>query len=244
MPDRRHDVGIVILSCDRYADIWPIYFDLFFKFWPDCPYPVYLTSNFLRFDHPRVTTLPCLADADWSRCTRSSLRDFPHDRILFLMDDAFFVKRICTDRIEEMCSWCATHDAAFGKLSELNIPTDGHGSNPSRIALAFPYRATLMGSLWRRDVFADILQDGETAQQFELIGSGRSAKYDDFFRFTDPQFPFLHGIKKGKWYPSAVRSLRRMGYNVDTRVRPTLPVFTWHSKIARKVRGLLHRIGI
>ena len=36
------DSAILILSCDKFSDLWKPFFDLFWKYWPDCPYNVYL----------------------------------------------------------------------------------------------------------------------------------------------------------------------------------------------------------
>ncbi len=41
------ELAILVCSCDKYADVWEPFFKLFFKFWPDCPYPIYLLSNYL-----------------------------------------------------------------------------------------------------------------------------------------------------------------------------------------------------
>jgi hypothetical protein len=34
------DVSAVVLSHDGYADLWPAFFELLFRFWPDLPYPL------------------------------------------------------------------------------------------------------------------------------------------------------------------------------------------------------------
>lgn len=46
---RAADVAVVVASCDAYADLWEPFFRLFRRYWPDCPYPVYLGSNFRTY---------------------------------------------------------------------------------------------------------------------------------------------------------------------------------------------------
>ena len=53
----RHQSAVLILSCDKYADIWTTFFAFFFKYWPDCPFTIYLASNEKQFEHDRVVTI-------------------------------------------------------------------------------------------------------------------------------------------------------------------------------------------
>jgi len=41
----RANCSILIPSCDKYSDLWRPFFTLFWRHWPDCPFPVYLGSN-------------------------------------------------------------------------------------------------------------------------------------------------------------------------------------------------------
>ena len=43
MADER--VTLLVPSCDRYADLWPPFFALLRRQWPDCPFPVVVGSN-------------------------------------------------------------------------------------------------------------------------------------------------------------------------------------------------------
>ena len=39
------DMCILVVSCDKYADCWTPFSDCMRKFWPYCPYPVYLCTE-------------------------------------------------------------------------------------------------------------------------------------------------------------------------------------------------------
>ena len=49
-----------------YADLWPIFFELLFRFWPDLPYPLHLVSNHRTFSDSRVTPVRVGDDRSWS----------------------------------------------------------------------------------------------------------------------------------------------------------------------------------
>ena len=37
--------SVLVPSCDAYADLWIPFFALFWRYWSDCPFPVYLGTN-------------------------------------------------------------------------------------------------------------------------------------------------------------------------------------------------------
>jgi len=82
-------VGVLVLSCDKYVDIWHAFFTLFFRYWPDCPFPVYLLSNFKSFDHPHVKPILVGEDETWSISVSKALKKFPHDIALITLEDFF-----------------------------------------------------------------------------------------------------------------------------------------------------------
>ena len=71
----------------------------------------------------------------------------------------------------------------------------------------------------------DVLQEGESAWQFEMHGTFRSEKYKAFYSTYQPFFSIIHGIERGKWINSAYRKLLIRGYKLDTSRG-----FMYHSK--------------
>ena len=45
MIDKNSQYAVVVSSCDAYSDAWKPFFKLFFKYWSDCPFPIYLVTN-------------------------------------------------------------------------------------------------------------------------------------------------------------------------------------------------------
>ena len=52
-----NNVDVLFTSCDKYQDLWGPFFTLFFRYWQDCPYLVYIGSNHFKYDHERVNTI-------------------------------------------------------------------------------------------------------------------------------------------------------------------------------------------
>ena len=47
--DENDDVAFLIVSCDRYSDLWEAFFTLLSKYWPDKNFHTYLLSNKKKF---------------------------------------------------------------------------------------------------------------------------------------------------------------------------------------------------
>lgn len=52
-----NDCTIVVSTCDAYRDLWPAFFALFKRYWPDCPYKIVLNTETLDFQWPGFLAL-------------------------------------------------------------------------------------------------------------------------------------------------------------------------------------------
>ena len=91
---KQGNVGVLINSCDKYSDVWEIFFPLFFKYWPNCPWEVYLGSNTKSYYHPKLKSILIGEDISWADSTSKMLEQIPHEHILFLLDDFFIFKYV------------------------------------------------------------------------------------------------------------------------------------------------------
>ena len=93
MSDKNHQnskCAVLVPSCDPYMDLWRPYFALFFRYWNDCPYRIYLGANKLSYDHPRVTTLHSGQGTNWANRVREHVELIDAEYILLFLEDFFF----------------------------------------------------------------------------------------------------------------------------------------------------------
>ena len=210
---------LVVLSCDRYSDLWPIYFHLFFKYWPSCPFPVCLASNQKRYADPRVTTLLSGDDQDWSSSVRRSLGQIRSKYIFAMLDDALLIAPVNTAAISNVVGWAIENSARYVRFRSFPSPDKRHDEKVGVISAGVLYRTAIIPSLWERETFLNLLSDGESAWEFEMNGTVRSYRYGGFFGTWENYFHYIHGVEKGLWLRSAVNELRRRGLQVDLRRR-------------------------
>jgi len=201
------------MSCDRYSDLWSPYFAAFFDHWSDCPFPVYLLANEREFQHPRVTTLRSGPDLDWSSSLIAGLGLFPHRHVLTLFEDLFFLHKIETARVTDLCNWAAVNAASYLRM-KASPPPDEPTSRPDvgRVHESALYRTALHGALTERQYLVGLIRPGESAWHFEIFSPGRAAADSRFYSTFEDIFRTTNGVEKGLWYPDVLRTLRERGY--------------------------------
>ena len=93
------DVSAVVLSHDRYADLWPAFFELLFRFWPDLPYRLHLVSNHRTFPDDRIIPVLVGDERSWSQTLMCALDHVPGRYVLLMLEDYFLTGRVDTARI-------------------------------------------------------------------------------------------------------------------------------------------------
>lgn len=205
------DVSILINSCDKYADIWPVFFTLFWKNWPDCPYPVYLGTNMKTWDDERVHVLQVGPDISWADTTIKMVKMIPSKYILFFLDDFLIWEKVNTDEVVALVEKMKSLDIDYLRLRNwppMYQPVDGY-PDIVQVRSGTSYRCALEIAFWRRDVFLDLIVPGETPWEMEKIGSSRSNDLTGFYATRKNLFKRTNGLERGKWIRDNLAGLRR-----------------------------------
>ncbi|MGA8324201.1 MAG: hypothetical protein WBE48_14970 [Xanthobacteraceae bacterium] len=214
------EVSVVVASYDGCADIWPGFFGLVSRFWPDLPYPLYLISNHLAFSDERVTSLCVGDDVSWSETLARGLERVPSRYVLLILDDFFLAAPVDTALVQRMHATMVDKDAAYLRLvpnPKADIPF-ADMPEIGTVAKGAPYRASLQMAFWNRRKLLDLLRREESAWDFELKGSRRSdAMSEPFLSVCDggPTIPYRHVLRRGKLLPDAVRFFAPLGVSFD-----------------------------
>src|SRR5882724_5366514 len=86
--DTAMDCALVISSCDAFSDVWEAYFTFLHKYWPDCPYRIYLLTDKKIYSDSRVTTL-ALGEygTGWAPRIIDGLKRIPEKYVLYVQED-------------------------------------------------------------------------------------------------------------------------------------------------------------
>ncbi len=244
MPDKNlsaaSELAVLVLSCDRYADLWPPFFALFKKYWPDCPYPVYLGANTRAYADGKVTSLGTGADENWSDSARAIVSQIPEPYVLILLEDFLLTQPVDSGLMAQCLGWMKELDAGYMRLKPYPPPDRRIAGIPlvGEIETGAPYRVSLMAAIWEKDTFLQALKSGESAWQMELLGSARSGQLKKrFFCTWRPVIHYLGGVTFGKWLPAAVKFCRKEGIALDLAARGQMSTAQILTRNLRKLTG-------
>lgn len=227
------NVAILVCSCDKYSDIWKPMFEMFFKFWPDCPFKIYLMANHKEYGDRRVTTLCIGDDVGWSVGFKKALESISEDYVYIIMEDYILKEKVDSSEfyklveymIGEQADYIRTYPSLYsnepfyGKLANINI---------GQVKKDDPYRISLQAGLWKRQYVLSIIDDKDSAWEFEHMGSKRSRKDNSkILCVLDKNHIIFNyyctGVIQGYWIKEAVELCQQNGVYIDTSVRPIEP---------------------
>lgn len=212
-------LAIVVASCDKYSDLWEPLFGEFFRYWPECKYPIYLIANKKTYDDPRVTTLLAGEDVDWTSTVARSLEKLQHSHILFWIDDAFLDEKVKVHQIEKYWNLVKELDMNFLRLRPNPLPEKKLNSEIGILGLDATYRVTLFATIWKMTTLKKILIPGESAWEFEIQGTERSRGMEGFYSILGEIFSYQHGVERGIWIRGTCRYLELLGYDLNFQYR-------------------------
>lgn len=230
--------AVLVISSDGYRDLWRPFFTLFWRYWPDCPFPVYLGTNRAQYDEPRVTTLAAGADP-WSKQLRLCLNRIDDEYVLLLLEDYFLNKPVSSAAIIEHLKLL---HALRGTVLRLypkpgpDLPVPGR-AGVGRIHPRARYRISTQAALWSRIELLSLLEDEESPWDFERNGTTRSqAKPEGFYAACKPALSYRHVVERGRWFRSAARYYERQQIGCDFQARPVMGLLTALKKAVNRSR--------
>lgn len=200
------DIAILVLSCDKYSDLWDGFFHQLRKNFL-VSNQIYLVSNFKEYETPLFPQLRVILngeDTNWSDGLKKVLNEIPEESVFILLEDIFISSKVPTERVEKLFKWFSS-----GKIQHLKYM----GSPPAQIyvdndlyryEIGMPYLVSACG-LWDKNYLLSLLVGGENAWEFEINASYR-AKYSahSFFGLAPPLFSYKNMVEKGCWIKSSI----------------------------------------
>jgi hypothetical protein len=233
------EMALLVLSCDKYCDLWNPFFTLLFRYWPDCPYPVYLASNFRTYSDKRVKTITVGKDKDWSSNLGIALQQMPYSHLILLLEDYLLTEPVDTARIRNLVAYMKRKRAGCLRLFSCPGPDVPCTDNleVGEILKGSGYRLSLQAAIWDKQILLGLLREGETPWELEVKGSRRTDELSvPFLSITKGVRPavsyFCTAVVRGKWLRDAVDLCREEGIRIDLQVRECEP---WHSYVRRVV---------
>jgi hypothetical protein len=212
------ELPVLVVSCDRYADLWRPFFELFWRRWRDCSGPVYLGTNYQSFDDPRVQTLRVGADVNWAGGVISMLDRIRTDYVIVMLEDFLLMETVDNARIQRLANIASSEGLGCLRLYSI-FPPETIVTRYPGLGVFVPgakWRVTAQAAIWNVATLRRLLVPGFSAWDFELIGSQMSDfMSDQIWGVIRPALVYDHAIEKGKWRPQGLAICSAAGVRVD-----------------------------
>lgn len=214
---------VLVMSCDAYKDLWTPFFTLFWRYWNDCPWPVYLGTNQELFPDERVTTVKT-GDHAWSERVRFCLNEIDSDFVLLMLEDYFLDSPVSTSELNRALDALASLGGAQLRLYPLPGPNRKAAANPAfgSIDSRAAYRVSTQAAFWKREHLIDLLAVGESIWDFEWKGTERSRNYAGYYATYRAILRYEQVIERGEWFRGAARRFGSQNIGCDFTVRPVM----------------------
>lgn len=208
---RTSDVAVLVISCDKYSDLWKPFFEIFFKQWPDCPYPVYLGSNLLHYPDDRVTTIKTGSDTSWGGNAARMLDSIESDYVILFLEDFLITKRVITERINSLVELAEERSLGCLRLISglpLAFPPSSRIAGLEGVGVIGKeqlYRVSAQVAIWKVATLRKLLLQGMTPWEFEEIGTEIASKFEEeFWAVYESAVSYDQFVEKGKWKPEGL----------------------------------------
>lgn len=230
-------LAILMLSCDKYSDLWDDFFNLKERFWPDCPYHCYLATDTKEYHRDGVETIHFGNIRTWSICAAKAIEQIKEPYIALFLEDAFICKTIDTSIVEENLQLFIDKKMDFltmerNRMEKALSPEDQVAPHIWRIYRHRKYGIDTSAAIWDKEFFRKALvKEDCNAWQFE-VNYCKEAETEEGLQgeiFFDDRQPFnispVEVVRVGKLNPLAINYFHKLGYDIDTSKREKLGLF-------------------
>lgn len=204
---KKLQIDTLILSCDRYSDLWNGFFFQFQKFYLKSG-KVFFGCNELtpiNFYGIEVSVIYSGKDMSWESSFRNILNQIDSEYLLVTLEDLYLsapVNKVVLNEVQNLIQ--SGTKVNHVKVTDTIKGGKQVGTYLSEIEQGTPYRVTLCG-IWRRKYLLDLLREGESPWDFEINGSGRSKYEDGFYAINTSILSNINMVEKGLWVTSALK---------------------------------------
>ncbi len=231
-------ISILVNTCDSYSDVWPLFFRILEKTWPDCKkYKIYLNTEHKNyedtfFDIEVLSVISSKQNIGWGKRLIDCVNRIDSEIILFLLEDFFFEEPVDDERITKIIDWMDKNKniAALSLTSIYDVGEDDYSGKYGFVLRKKKVHYTLNASptLYRKETLLKYTDINDNPWEWEFFGSIRTwhSPKEFYAKATNTHDIFKYDIKRGgaihrgKWVGCTVsRLLKQYGFEADLETR-------------------------
>lgn len=217
----RTDICIYVSSPYSYKDIFDVYYQTYKKFASSIP--LVLSTNYAaNYDGIRIISSGDINDS-WVSRSISALKQIEAKYVLLSCDDMFLISDMPDDEIYHIVEVMDKCNLNFCRLKPRKRGVKVTGEEYLIYEYqTIPYAKNLQIGIFNREYLLEVLGDGKlTAWDIEKKWLKEShlaenKPFTDVICVSKPILKFVHAVDKGKLYPSAIKSIKKLGFAIKT----------------------------
>ena len=209
---------LLVVSCDKYSDLWNPFFHYFNLHWPSFKGEKYLLSDKMYFPNDYgVQVIHTDAGKDWSGGLLDALSRLGNvDTVLLFLEDMLLSENIDHDRFLRIETFFKNKDASYITLLDEPKGVKSEHDGVEVLSRGSLYRCTATAALWKVEVLNQILRRGESAWAFEKNASIRSDDYTGFYNVNPPIVYWTNSVIKGAYTPEGISRILSANFELDS----------------------------
>jgi len=213
---------IFISSSDSYSDLWPLFFSLFKKYWPEYEGIIYLNTEYKDYEYDGLTIICTqVGKNSFGKTFRLGLDKVEAPYVMLIMIDYFFMDKVNHKlledyfnyfRLQNLDSLCLVPNP-YTKIKKLEYKDLYQVIPPSKDMFSYQI------AFWKKSVLFEMALPHETPWLSEWYGTFRAnqMKIKLVFAANENPIPYLAegALHKGKWVQQIILFFQETGINVD-----------------------------
>ena len=246
---------IFVSSSDSYSDLFPIFFNLFKKYWPEFKGVIYLNTEEEIYSHPglKIICTKVGKQKSFGRTFRNGLDMIPSDNVLLIMIDYIFMGKVINDKIQEYFDFFINKNFDSLCLINQNYPNIIQSEKRELVIVNAPAPYVMFSyqiAFWKKSILYQMALPHENPWTSEWYGTKRAEKINIKLAaisneiFNPIPYNAAGCLHKGMWLDDAIEHLHKVDYYVDFKKRGNFkePKINILNKI--KIKWMLIKDGL
>lgn len=218
--------SIFISSSDTYSDIWPIFFDMFYKYWPDFKGTIILNTETKTYKHNHFNIICTQVGKfnSFGKTFRAGLEKVESEVVMVMMVDCIFMGEVEKNKLDrcfhffmenDLDSFCLMYSNSYRELRQTDVEGISMVVPPTKDMFTF------QTAFWKKSMLYQMILPHENPWTSEWYGTQRANKMMIKLAcpttFEDNPLPYdARGcLGRGKWTKNAIEHLNNINYQVD-----------------------------
>lgn len=199
-----NQITMLILSCDKFSDLWDGHVQMLERNWPDRDMETFIvTDKETMKRYPGICIINAGETKEWSERLQFALEQVQTPYVFITLDDYFLIKKVNNQNIERLVALMEERKIDYVRL--FKRPTkatkeaiDGY-PKLYHVDRAFKYSVNLYSGIWKKDFIYSCVQNPLNAWEFEVSLSKMACKYQaECAVDNNHDFVILDVVRKGK----------------------------------------------